>query len=119
MNRKEQIVQYILIRSDLGWNTGSIIAQACHASSAAIFENTGEDSVKEYLKEIDEMRKIVLNCPDEKTLINVSSDLRAKKIVHKLWIELPEGIPTCIATIVSKTDESSLNHHPHYFIAQL
>lgn len=31
MDQKEQIIQYILVRSDLGWSTGSIIAQACHA----------------------------------------------------------------------------------------
>lgn len=48
------------------------------------------------------MRKVVLNCPDEKTLRNVSSDLKARKVIHKLWVELPESIPTCIATIVSE-----------------
>ncbi|OII73772.1 RNA polymerase II CTD NL1 interacting protein like phosphatase [Cryptosporidium ubiquitum] len=100
MDRKDQIIQYILIRSDLGWSQGSIIAQACHASSAAIFENIEKESVKEYLREINEMRKVVLNCPDEKTLRSVSSDLKAKKILHKLWIELPENIPTCIATMM-------------------
>ncbi|WKS79600.1 hypothetical protein CPCDC_8g3410 [Cryptosporidium sp. 43IA8] len=102
MDQKEQIIQYILVRSDLGWSTGSIIVHLILLSSAAIFENLGEDSVKEYLKEINQMRKVVLNCPDEKTLRNVSSDLKARKVIHKLWVELPESIPTCIATIVSE-----------------
>lgn len=54
------------------------------------------------------MRKVVLNCPDEKTLRSISSDLRANGIAHKLWIESPESIPTCIATMVS---ESIANIH--------
>ncbi|KAJ1607108.1 RNA polymerase II CTD/NL1 interacting protein like phosphatase [Cryptosporidium canis] len=97
---QDQIIQYILVRSDLQWNTGSITAQACHASVAAIFENIQEDSVKEYLREINDMRKVVLACPDENTLNDVSSDLKAKQIKHKLWIEQPENIPTCIATMM-------------------
>lgn len=28
---EDQVIQYILIRSDLGWNAGSVVAQACHA----------------------------------------------------------------------------------------
>lgn len=71
-------------------------------SSAAIFENVEEKPVKEYLRKINEMRKVILDCPDESTLINVSSDLEAKQIAHKLWVELPENIPTCIATMVSE-----------------
>lgn len=70
-------------------------------SSAAIFENVEEKPVAEYLGKIDEMRKVVLACPDEGTLLNASSDLGARQIAHKLWIEQPENIPTCIATMVS------------------
>ncbi|KAH8739546.1 hypothetical protein FG386_001978 [Cryptosporidium ryanae] len=100
MNSKEdQIVQYILLRSDLKWNFGSLVAQACHASTATIVENINKDVVRNYTKDVDNMRKVVLSCPDETTLKNVSLELKSNNIPHKLWIEKPEGIPTCIATM--------------------
>lgn len=99
MENKEQIVQYILLRGDLKWSTGSLIAQACHASTAVIVENLSKDVVKSYVEDINDMRKVVLSCPDEATLNRVSSELVSNGIPHKLWIEKPEGIPTCIATM--------------------
>ncbi|KAH7647862.1 hypothetical protein FG379_000489 [Cryptosporidium bovis] len=100
-DEKDQIVQYILLRRDLKWNYGSLIAQACHASTAAIVENINDDVVTNYTEDIDNMRKVVLSCPDEAILKSVSLELNSNNIPHKLWIEKPEGIPTCIATMVS------------------
>ncbi|KAF7456529.1 putative mitochondrial import inner membrane translocase subunit TIM50 [Cryptosporidium felis] len=100
MEPEDQIVQYILIRTDLEWNSGSFVAQACHASVAAITENFEHELVKKYLRDIDQMRKIVLSCPEEVVLKECSSKLKVKNIPHKLWIEQPEDIPTCIATMM-------------------
>lgn len=39
----------------------------------------------------------VLQAPDEASLTNLSETLREKAVAHKLWIEQPENIPTCLA----------------------
>lgn len=35
---------------------------------------------------------------DEESIVTLSETLSSKGIDHKLWIEQPENIPTCIAT---------------------
>lgn len=35
---------------------------------------------------------------DEESIVKLSETLSSKGIDHKLWIEQPENIPTCIAT---------------------
>ncbi|KAJ0178401.1 hypothetical protein K1T71_006224 [Dendrolimus kikuchii] len=79
------IVQYVLLRSDLykelGWSIGALVAQACHASTAVLhlYKNT-----MKYLNDFDNMHKVVLDIPKN-------------SIDHKLWIEQPKYIPTCLA----------------------
>ena len=58
------LVQYIAVRRDLvttlNWPIGALIAQACHASSAVLHIYRDDEHVQEYLREIDHMRKIVV-----------------------------------------------------------
>lgn len=58
------IVQYIVVRGDLiktqKWPIGALIAQACHASSAAIHLFYNDEHTQKYLSDIDRMHKIVL-----------------------------------------------------------
>jgi len=54
------IVQYIVVRKDLAWPTGALIAQACHASMAAVHQFYDHSDTKEYLKDLSNMHKIVL-----------------------------------------------------------
>lgn len=56
------LVQYIAIRGDLvdKWPLGAVIAQACHASSAALHLFRDDVSTREYLGDIDRMHKVVL-----------------------------------------------------------
>lgn len=58
------IVQYIIVRSDLkstlNWPLGAIIAQCCHAATAVMHQNYDDDETKEYLKDMDNMHKVVL-----------------------------------------------------------
>ena len=37
-----------------------------------------------------------LQAPDEKSLTDVALKLKENNIDHKLWIEQPENIPTCL-----------------------
>ena len=61
------LVQYIAIRGDLvdKWPLGAIIAQACHASSAALHMFKDDVTTQEYLGDIDRMHKVVLRVRQE------------------------------------------------------
>ncbi|XP_076246034.1 putative peptidyl-tRNA hydrolase PTRHD1 [Calliopsis andreniformis] len=97
-----EMIQYIAIRGDLlktmEWPIGAVIAQACHASTAAIHLFYNDKNTQAYLADLDAMHKVVLEIPDENILNTLSLKLKAEDIHHKLWIEQPENIPTCLAT---------------------
>ena len=66
-NRAEQsvLVQYVVLRADLWkemeWPLGSIIAQACHAATAALWQSREADSTKQYCSadQLDHMHKVM------------------------------------------------------------
>lgn len=91
------IVQYIVVRTDLEWGTGAIIAQACHASVASIASTLETDLTKGYLVDLKNMRKIILKADKVDELLKVERQLNDANIAHHLWIEQPENIPTCLA----------------------
>lgn len=94
------IVQYIVVRGDLlkevGWPVGAIIAQACHAVTAVTHLFHDDEYVQTYLKDLDNMHKVVLEATDESSLNKLRDTLNENDIKHKLWIEQPENIPTCL-----------------------
>ncbi|CAG9865056.1 unnamed protein product [Phyllotreta striolata] len=94
------IVQYVVVRGDLlkqlEWPVGALIAQACHAVTAAIHLFYQDEITQEYLKDTDNMHKVVLEAPDEKALVSLKDKLEENGIKYKLWIEQPENIPTCL-----------------------
>ncbi|XP_077287389.1 putative peptidyl-tRNA hydrolase PTRHD1 isoform X1 [Arctopsyche grandis] len=95
------IVQYILIRhdilKDMQWSIGAFVAQACHATVAIIHECADDPITKEYLSDVNNMHKVVLELPDGVALNKVAETLTNNKIIHKVWIEEPEKLATCIA----------------------
>ncbi|XP_076227795.1 putative peptidyl-tRNA hydrolase PTRHD1 [Nomia melanderi] len=96
------IVQYVVLRRDLlkvmKWPVGAIVAQACHACTAVTHLFYNDSYMQDYLKNLDDMHKIVLEVPDESSLNTLSIQLKNSDIDHKLWIEQPENIPTCLVT---------------------
>lgn len=94
------IVQYVVVRSDLlkelKWPVGAVIAQACHAATAVTHMFYNDEYTQEYLKDLDNMHKVVLQAPDEKSLVTLKDKLEVEGVKHKLWIEQPENIPTCL-----------------------
>lgn len=58
------IVQYVLLRSDLlkelGWSIGALVAQACHASTAVLHLYKDDECTMQYLNDLDNMHKVVL-----------------------------------------------------------
>ena len=59
------IVQYVVVRSDLlnvlNWSAGAVLAQACHASTAALHLFRDDECTVSYLNRIDEMHKVILD----------------------------------------------------------
>lgn len=61
---EDPIVQYIVLRRDLwadqGWPLGPLIAQACHASVAALWLNREDKEAQAYVAEdtLDHMHKV-------------------------------------------------------------
>eukprot|EP01100_Stratorugosa_tubuloviscum_P013580 TRINITY_DN689_c0_g1_i1.p1 TRINITY_DN689_c0_g1~~TRINITY_DN689_c0_g1_i1.p1 ORF type:complete len:123 (-),score=48.55 TRINITY_DN689_c0_g1_i1:191-559(-) len=98
------LYQYIIVRRDLiqalNWNTGSVIAQACHASTAALWMFRNEQRVQSYLslENLASMHKVVLEIKNETQLLNLAKKLEERQLNFYLWLEKPENIPTAIAT---------------------
>ncbi|KOC65768.1 Putative peptidyl-tRNA hydrolase PTRHD1 [Habropoda laboriosa] len=96
------LIQYVVVRGDLlktmEWPVGAVIAQACHACVAVIDLFHNDSYTQAYLANLDGMHKVVLEVPDESSLNSLSSTLIKEDVHHKLWIEQPENIPTCLAT---------------------
>ncbi|XP_063980773.1 putative peptidyl-tRNA hydrolase PTRHD1 isoform X3 [Diachasmimorpha longicaudata] len=94
------IVQYVIVRGDLTktmqWPVGAVIAQACHACTAVTHLFYNDEHTQAYLSDLDNMHKVILEAPDDKSLHELHSKLEESKVDHKLWIEQPENIPTCV-----------------------
>ena len=101
MSTPQQIVQYIVVRSDLvktlAWPLGALIAQTCHASTAVMHQFYDHEDTQTYLRELDSMHKVVLEVKSEEELKKLNDKLSEASIDHKLWIEQPENFPTCLA----------------------
>ncbi|KAE8658663.1 putative peptidyl-tRNA hydrolase PTRHD1 [Hibiscus syriacus] len=96
------LVQYVVLRRDLidTWPLGSVVTQGCHASVTAIWSHKDDAHTLQYCspQNIDSMHKVTLEVKGETQILNLAEKLSAGGIDHKLWIEQPENIPTCLAT---------------------
>ncbi|KAG0527343.1 hypothetical protein BDA96_06G225600 [Sorghum bicolor] len=96
------LVQYVVLRRDLAdaWPLGSVVAQGCHAAVSAVWAHRDHPDTAAYCApdNLDRMHKVTLEVKGETQLKNLSEKLQAAGVRHKLWIEQPENIPTCIAT---------------------
>ncbi|KMZ62042.1 Peptidyl-tRNA hydrolase II (PTH2) family protein [Zostera marina] len=102
VSNSDPIIQYVVLRRDLidKWPLGSIITQGCHASVAATWTHLDHVDTAAYcsLANLDSMHKVTLEVKGEQQMRNLSEKLTGGGIEHKLWIEQPENIPTCVAT---------------------
>lgn len=59
-----RLVQYVVVRTDLvqrlSWPLGAVVAQACHAATAAVHLHYGDPDTQRYLAQLDSMHKVVL-----------------------------------------------------------
>lgn len=91
------VVQYILVRTDLEWGLGAMIAQACHASVASIATTLESSITKSYLGDLNNMHKVILKADKLEDLLKAERKLKEANIAHHMWIEQPENIATCLA----------------------
>ncbi|KAL0483706.1 peptidyl-tRNA hydrolase [Acrasis kona] len=98
----DPLVMYVVVRKDLSktlkWPTGSIIAQGCHASVAALSLFYTHQDTREYISNLDTMHKVVLAANSEEELLEQSKILERNNIDHKVWVELPEIVNSALAT---------------------
>ncbi|KAL2346846.1 hypothetical protein Fmac_000846 [Flemingia macrophylla] len=101
-SQQDVVVQYVVLRRDLidTWPLGSVVTQGCHASVSAVWSNKDDPFTLHYCSpdNIDSMHKVTLEVKGETQIRNLSEKLTSGGIIHKLWIEQPENIPTCLAT---------------------
>lgn len=90
--------QIIFLRNDLkSFGKGALVAQACHASTAATFTYLSHPDTKLYLERMAEMTKVVLKITGQ-DIEELTSELRSNEIDFIEWREsLDEGI-TCVST---------------------
>lgn len=64
MSAANPLVQYVIVRGDLlyalKWPIGAVLAQACHVCTAVTHLFYHDPHTQEYVADIDNMRKIVL-----------------------------------------------------------
>jgi peptidyl-tRNA hydrolase len=92
------LVQYVVLRKDLKWPTGALVAQGAHACVAAVWASRESPATVAYCTAADSMHKVTLEAGSRESLEGVAASLAAANVAHKLWVEMPEGIPTCLAT---------------------
>ncbi|XP_052867457.1 putative peptidyl-tRNA hydrolase PTRHD1 [Anopheles cruzii] len=94
-----KLVQYVIVNGEIAktWPKGALIAQCCHAVAAVGHLYASDLDTAEYFKDLDNMHKVVLEAPDATKLLGLGEALQQQDIKHKVWIEQPENIPTCIA----------------------
>jgi hypothetical protein len=97
--------QFIFLRNDvLDYQIGAYLAQACHASVAAIHKFYDHPSTKEYLADIGSLTTIIYQIKMD-DLSSIQHKLTELGIDCYLWVE--NGLePTCIGTRPVKTGES-------------
>ena len=92
------IVQYIVLRKDLNWPLGALIAQCCHASTAAMHLYSSDELTQRYFSNLDNMHKVVLGAENLADLESLNKKLIDNNLKFKLWTEQPENILTGLAT---------------------
>lgn len=86
-------MQYVVLRSDLwkslDWPLGSIVAQACHAATAALWLNRGDSHSQAYCADsnLDHMHKVL---PDP------CMKRRMDALAHCIRVcKMPQSLITC------------------------
>ena len=92
------LVQYVVIRKDLSWPVGALIAQGIHANTAALVISKDCLETRQYLENLENLTTCVLGIDNEEKLKQLVTRLQSGQIQHHLWIEQPENMAVSLAT---------------------
>ena len=97
---EDTLVQYLVLVKLKGFSTAALIAQGAHAAVAAAWESRESASTQRYLApgQLQRMHKVTLEAPSREVLESVAASLSSARVPHHLWLELPENVPTALAT---------------------
>ena len=95
-----EIKQFILVNMELGMSRGKIAAQVAHASVEATLRSINRKEFVSWKKR--GMTKVVLKCPDLKTMLKVHRAAKREKLITALVrdagrSEIPAGSKTALA----------------------
>ena len=102
--KPDPLMQYVVIRQDLGWPLGAVVAQGCHVCVAAVSEGlrVQDECTKSYTspENLPHMHKCVLGIPDLPKLEKLVAKLEKAPgdAPFHLWTEQPENIPVAVAS---------------------
>ncbi|EIW80297.1 peptidyl-tRNA hydrolase II [Coniophora puteana RWD-64-598 SS2] len=111
--KESPLVMQIVVRRDLledseerskGWGVGPLMAQVAHAATAVIHETRGDPNTQAYLADLKGMHKLVHQVPNGTALVRLSEVLTTAGVLHHLWVEQPENVPTCLALAPNRRD---------------
>jgi len=114
MKSVEPLIQYIIVIKSAvkGFNKGAIAANVAHASVACLHRYSTLPYVEEYLKELDSMRKCVLDIEDYEELKPILNTIGSDDVRYYEWVELPEQKVTAVAfTPCLKSEVSHIIGH--------
>ena len=90
MAAEDYLIQYIVVRGDLKWPIGALIAQGCHAASAVMHMFQRDPETQHYLEDLDRMHKCVLKVRFvEKFGIIILPAYLVDSVENGSWIVLP------------------------------
>lgn len=101
MSDVEPLIMYIVLRSDLDWPRGALAVQAAHATTALTVEHLRalqpDGHATAYFAQLETMHKVCLASPSAEHLMGVRDALAKSGIAFRLWHEMPDNVPTCLA----------------------
>ena len=100
---------YVIMRKDLskipGWTMGSIIAQAAHNVSKLVWIHREHPIILDYMKDPNDMTKVVLSVKNENQLKLLSLELSSAGFINEIWRENPENKDMCLVTLPYEPEE--------------
>ncbi|ETW74829.1 hypothetical protein HETIRDRAFT_332418 [Heterobasidion irregulare TC 32-1] len=109
--QKQPLVMQLIVRRDLldteAWGVGPLMAQTAHAAVAVIHETKQRPETVDYLDDLKNMHKVVMQTPSLVTLEKLAASLSNAEppIPYHLWVEQPENVPTCLALAPNRRDK--------------
>jgi hypothetical protein len=77
------------------WPAGSMIVQASHAVSKLVWNFRANQSIMNYMNDIDNMTKVCLMIKNENQLRILLQQFKEQEIEFVEWVEQPENVLTC------------------------